>query len=657
MAVVLGVRFDESGAWGPQPADVTVAVEWFSAAAWGGSEKAELRVEGPVAGVEAAVGWLRRGVEVRNEHGSLVWSGFVQEVRLRQRERTVTVSLLELANRVKVVYTAPNAEDAAETEWAEDYDSIARYGTVERVESGGSEMTLDEAARLRDEVLAQRAAPALGLAADGGEGEVSALLMCVGWWSTLGWLFYERTGGRVEFAEGGGVTHPVGWALTSDQVGFWYKYLFHTPALLSGLQVGMQVWVSGSDDNERIYTIVKRATDAYVSVTADTIMFEEDDDIRDAAPGNLGVFRSPGMIRISGDGANNGFRIIEQVSATYLNVEQAFGGIVNYGAGPAITIEQGHHVEVTPRTTTETPGALVSLTTASTVAQAWRMPAGESWWLGSVWLRLRRVGTPAAGVTVDVRADSGGLPASTLTTATLAAGSAPETLQWVQVLFDNSWAPVADTVYWVVVSTTGGAADAYYEVDLDDETLAPEGEARLWDGSSWIAVTPAAASLLFKVWGAEDVTVILADVLGRNPLFSLVDVQAVGGVWRNPYATGDLSLLAAAEKLLALGTGGGARLTAEVAANQAVVVRSVAGAANTDWHWTDDSRLVAPGGGECETGWLPVGRFVWVDGLPRALGAQAVFVERAEFDGQTGRVRLMPAAALDPLRGRRFELG
>jgi hypothetical protein len=477
----------------------------------------------------------------------------------------------------------------------------------------------------------------------------------------LGWLFYARAGGRVEYAEGGGVTHPLGWALTSDQVGFWNKYIFHTPALLGGLQEGMRVWVSGSSVNNRIYTIAKRATDAYVTVTADTIHFEADDDIRDAAPGNLGGFRSIGMIRISNAGANTGYKVIEQVSATYLNVEHAFGGIVDSGGPVAgVTIEQGHHVEVTPRTSTEAPAATVSLTTASTVAQAWRMPAGESWWLGSVWLRLRRVGSPAAGVTVTVRADDGGAPGATLATATLAAGSAPTSLQWVQVLFDHTWAPVADTVYWVQVSTTAGAADAYFELDLDDETLAPEGQALLWDGSSWGAVTPTAASLLFKMWGAADVTEILRDVLVRNPLFSLVDVQAVGGVWRNPYATGDLSLLAAAEKLLGLGTGGGARVTTEVREGRAVVVRSVAGASDTDWHWTEDGRLVTAAGGECEFGLLPAGRFVWVDGLPRVLagaGIAAVFVERAELDVQSGRLQLTPAAALDPLRVRRFELG
>ncbi len=656
------VELETGGVWGARPEAATLDVEWFSAAAFGGPERAEVRVTGPAVAVEEIGGWLRRGVTIRNGNGAVVWGGFVHEVRIEQGGRTVGASMAEMANRVKVLYTADSADgvsESAETEWASDGNSIYRYGQIERMISAGSDLKPDEATLARDAELTQRKAPSLYLAGSGGATEVTGLLICLGWWQSLEWRYYERLTGRVEFDADAAsdAIHAVGWQLVSDQVGFFKQWIYHLGALLGALREDDSIVISGAGSNSGTRTVLKTANTEQVTVANTTIYFEAGDDIRDPGSG-MGDLRAPGMIQITGGGPNDGYRLIESASPRYLNVDSAFGGIVDYTPSATVTLVQGQQIETAPwSASAAAPGATVTIAKLSTIGQAWRMPAGESWRLASISLRVQRVGVPASGLVVEVKASSAGAPSgSALATATLT--NAPESMTWVRLDFDHSWSPTADTVYWIVVSTASYAADAYYEVELNASTLAPEGAAKVWDGSAWQALTTP-ASMPFKVWGGVDVIVLLDDILSDNPLFSVVDVQAVGGVYRHPYAAGELTGRAAVEKLMALGTAGGARLSAWADERRAVVVRSAAAVASTDWRWTADNRLTGPGGREMEPGLLPVGRFVWVDGLPRTLqeiGA-SVYVERAQYDARSGRMVLTPAAALDPLRAQTFELG
>jgi hypothetical protein len=661
------VELESGGVWSARPEAVTLTAEWFAAAALGGPERAEVRVAGPAAAVEEIAGWLGRGVTIRNEAGTAVWGGFVHEVRIEQNGRTVGASLAEMANRVQVIYTldAPDGSSAAaETEWASDSDSIFRYGQIERRLSAGSDLKPDEATQMRNAELARRKTPALylaGGASSAAAGSAGGLLVCVGWWQRLERRYYTRLTGRVEFEEdaenGGDAVHAVGWRLVSNQVGFYKQWLYHLGAQLGELREGDSIVISGAGSNNGTRTVAKTASEDVVSVANTTIYFEASDDIRDPGAG-MGDLRAPGMIHITGGGSNNGYRLIESASPRYLNVDGAFGGIVDYTPSGTVTIAEGHQIETTPWAgATAAPGATVTIEKHSTIGQAWRMPAGESWRLGSIALRVRRVGSPASGLVVEVKASSGGAPSgAALASATLT--NAPEGLTWVRLDFDHSWAPTANTVYWIVVSTASYAPDAFYELELNAATLAPEGQALVWNGSAWVALA-APASLPFKVWGGVDATVLLRDILSAHGLFTFVDVQAVGGVYRHPYAGGELTARAAAEKVMGLGTAGGARLAAWVDEQRAVVVRSAAAATGTSLRWDAQNRLVGAGGREVEPGLLPVGQFVWVDGLPRVLeefGA-SVFVERAQFDVRSGRLVLTPAAVLDPLAGGAFELG
>lgn len=650
------VSFDLRG--GAAPNTLQYTVEWFAAAALGGPERAEIRVQGPAETLWQMAAWLRCGVKIRNGNGSLVWHGFVNEVRIGQSGRTLGVSLAETYNRIRVRYTAVDADGvsaATETAWVEDADSIYLYGTREWQPSAGSDLMASEAELWRDQLLRVHAQP-MPVLSDGGE--EGGLLICVGWWSTLDWKYYENLSGRVEFDETGDVTHLVGWGLTSNQIGFWRTYIYHHGAQLQGLREGEKVVVAGSSSNNGTRTVSRAAVDEYAALTSTTIEFEATDDIRDAASG-MGSLRSPGMIRITGSALNSGYRLLEQASATYLNVEGAFGAIVDEAAGPSVTLAQGHHIETVETNTTEAPGATVTLSHYDRIGQAWQSAA--SWPLGKVALRVRREGTPSQPLTVEIQGNAAGAPNGTvLASATVAAVDVPTTMNWIWVQFARTWSPAAATLYWIVVRTAGSSVTDYYAVELNSETLAPDGQAVLWTGAAWTYVTPAAASMPFRVWGEVDAAVVLRDVLGAAPIWTVVDMPATLGWWINPYATGDLTALSLAEKLLGVGTSGGERLAATVAPDLALTVVARGEPGLADWHWAEDGALRMPGGLSVEEGMLPAGRLLWVDGVPEAWALQRLrtaFVERAQFDALTARHALTFAGSVDPLRRRGMELG
>lgn len=657
---MLTVGFDIGGNAAPMPDGLEFAVEWFSAHALGGAEKAEIRVSGAEDALWELMGWLRRGVTIRNGYGSVVWHGFVHEVRVTAGRRTVGVSLAELRNRIKVRYTTLDAEGASiysETAWLEDSQSIYAYGTHEWKPSAGSDLSDSEALRQQEQMLAFYGQPLPVLS--GSNDEAGGLLLCSGWWSALDWVYFESLSGRVEHDVSGDWQQAIGWRLTSTEIGFWQKRLFHLGAQLGALREGEKVVISGSGANNATRTVAGTASQEAVSVTATTISFVSSDDIFDSA-GGLGALRSPEMIRVSGDGDNDGFHLLEQASATALNTDTSLGGgLSTYAAGPSITIEQGHSIETAESGTTEAPGATVTVAHLDQVGQAWQTT--ESWPLGKVAIRCMRVGTPAQPLVVEMRSNSGGAPTGTvLASASVAAADVPTAMSWVWAQFDRSWSPTAATLYWLVVRTAGLSATDYFAVELDSEEIAPDGAALLWTGAAWTAVTPSAASLPFKVWGEVDAALVLADVLAASPMLVTVDVPVTMGVWLNPYAAGEQTALSVAKRLMGLGTTTGERLAATVGPERGVSVRALLAAGETDWRWGVDGLLRLASGGPVEEGLLPAGRFVWVDGVPQAWGLERLrtgFVERAQYDAESERVSLTFAEAPDPLRGQRVELG
>lgn len=162
----------------------------------GGPDYAEVELKGDINSLWAALQLLRCPLTIHNENQTPVWWGYVAEVSFAVKGIAVTVSLDGMKNKVAVAYShvEPGTQDVGErrtTAWAEDSASIAEWGQKESLETiDGASDALAES--VRDTVLGSakypRAIPAPA-AADG----ATAQLIARGWWSTLGWRYYQNS--------------------------------------------------------------------------------------------------------------------------------------------------------------------------------------------------------------------------------------------------------------------------------------------------------------------------------------------------------------------------------------------------------------------------------------------------------------------------------
>lgn len=138
--------------------------------------------------------WLGRSTIVKGPTMQTIWEGQLAEISITLGQRSRSVSLDTLANRVRMRYSLP-AGGASVTSPISDAASIAIYGTKDRVEAiaqtsaaAAAEAAVRALAQWR--VPAQRASTKIGT---GRLGEVSVDLLFRGWYWTLGWVLTSRT--------------------------------------------------------------------------------------------------------------------------------------------------------------------------------------------------------------------------------------------------------------------------------------------------------------------------------------------------------------------------------------------------------------------------------------------------------------------------------
>jgi len=174
---------------------ITMRLERQSWRAIGGPHLARIRVGGDITALWGLAEALRCPVELLDDHGEPRWWGYVAEVEVRVGGIALSVTLDSMANRIAVAYAYVTEGDVigsrATTSWAQDDESVAEYGTVERMESSSGDDSATAAA-LRDTTLAQLRWPQASLRVTPGGREVGATLHCRGWWDTLRWRYYDN---------------------------------------------------------------------------------------------------------------------------------------------------------------------------------------------------------------------------------------------------------------------------------------------------------------------------------------------------------------------------------------------------------------------------------------------------------------------------------
>lgn len=614
----------------------------YSGAAIGGYEQAEIAVSGARELIRETHRWLGYYVRIYNPRHNVVWFGRIMQTTTRRGKRTLTKSLDDMFNRITVAYSYDDANGDAQrgtTAAADDTNSQYLYGIKEQLQSQG-DTDATQAAALRDNALAQLSQP-IRIVALGSGGDPGGSLLCKGLWSTLGWRIFNQAGGLVEHDVTGTVEHLLGWGLTATTIGFLgtENRIHDINTRLEGLRQDDLIVVSGasSGGNNGTFTIEQSTTLEPDSYTAGTIRFEASDDIIDTA-GGMNFVQSNEMLLISGSavGGNNRYYFAkDDVAADHITVNP---NVTASAAGPSITIAQGHSVSVTGALTTEFPGASVTLTALGTkVAQSFTLPVNVTFLLSEVFVRAKRVGTPADNLSVAIFTDSAGSPGTAIETVSVVGTNMGEDMNWYQFLFSSANALVYGTTYWVVVTRTGSNdPDNYYMIDLSEDATYAGGAFKLWNGSVWVSRTPN-VDMPFKVWSHRQTTDQIGDMLtAGGQFFAAQDIQTASGRYSRQYRNSDQTAQAEIETLLKAGVSGGRRYLASVTHDRVVHVlqEPLYDGASAPLLTEDSVILETSGAAPWEPGRLPHGTWLTLtDELP---DDAAVFIERAEFDAMSG---------------------
>jgi hypothetical protein len=182
-------------------------------------------------------------------------------------------------------------------------------------------------------------------------------------------------------------------------------------------------------------------------------------------------------------------------------------------------------------------------------------PASSGWLAQEVWLQVRKQGSPADALKVELAADSGGAPGSVLGSGQLAAAEVPVDFRWVRV---GLTAPLTVSgPLWIVVSRTGGlSATNYYRLRVDETCSYAGGALWVWNGSSWANRSPA-ADLTFRLAGEVETSQQMLRLAGAAvPPLTGAQLWGASGVFSDPYCSGLRTVRAELEELLAGGAGG-----------------------------------------------------------------------------------------------------
>ncbi len=117
---------DGALSWGDVPASLRLDVQWYRSDVRGGPSAAEIEVLGGEADLRQISTWLRRPVEIRNAAGTLVWWGFVEEVRRTQGILTAGLNIEKLCNAISVAYSTSDGAGGSEqviSDWTTDATS------------------------------------------------------------------------------------------------------------------------------------------------------------------------------------------------------------------------------------------------------------------------------------------------------------------------------------------------------------------------------------------------------------------------------------------------------------------------------------------------------------------------------------------------------
>lgn len=234
------------------PGGLTFDVQGFSHAAMLGPDRATINVAGPEMALAGLLGLVRCPVEVVDDDTDrIVWWGFVEEAEAWLGGVKYRATMKNVSNRVKVGHTNPHStntelagvQEATETAWAANADSVTKYGQRELIKNLNN-ATAAAAANYRDTYLDAHKRPRRS-PVDIGAG-AGGQLSCRGWGDTLAWrhlLLESLAGGAYVFTDG-----DTPWVKPSQTYGLFMSFVPARTMTASLIQWYMRIDPTQPDD-------------------------------------------------------------------------------------------------------------------------------------------------------------------------------------------------------------------------------------------------------------------------------------------------------------------------------------------------------------------------------------------------------------------------
>lgn len=641
---MMTIEIETGGNSVPWPNGVAATVERYGGAATKGFDQAAVSANGPVDALWALLRWLGYRLRIRDESGETVWGGLINEVTLQLGAFEIGLSLEGMYNRIAVAYSTTDAGGSdvrATTAWAEDAESVARYGYKELLHTA-ADVAPAQATALRDTLLATLSKPNALLRLNGGA--PGATIRAVGLLETFDWRYYSQVAGLEEHTDGG-QEQALGQGLTATSIGFTQDGRLHDMGnRVDALPKDSNVQVTGSASNNGTHLLTASGRDGS-SYTANTIAIQPSDDLVDSAE-RLNFLSANDIFQLSGSASHNGYYRVKGGGAAAITVAPNVG---TEAAGASITLTQAGSIRTSSVFVNEMPGATVTMTVhGQKIAQSFSLAANTSWTVDQIAINLKKVGAPADGVTLQLCTDSGGAPGTVLAQTTVTAGLIFSTGSWVAFPLGNVVTLSYGVTYWISIFRTGSDnIDNYYIVAVDEDLGYGRGALRLWTGSAWVN-RATNADLCFRVLGAWETTRQIQEIYtASNQHFTALDIVTGSGVVSNQYRTGDSTALAEVQALAAAGATGGVRLLVATTPDWVLRVQVQPGSGENNLLLASDGRLRMPTGRLLPAGRLPTGQWVRLADVPANVDALAslanIFIERAEWSN--GALRLEPQGA------------
>lgn len=680
------------------PAAVAFKVGRYSWRDIGGPAQAQISATGNEAALWGLTGWLRYGVELLDETGDAVWWGYINSVTIEVGAVSVTYSLGNMVNRVRVVYQLRNADGTVEravTADADDALSQSYFGAVKERAVRGGDLSANAAIALRDETLARFKYFGAELEVRGNKTETPKVsIECLGYWQTLSWRLvsvangdqaqtqenqYGPYGFNVTYfpwgytngAKGDGWMRLGEYPSASDVATIAQSFTLPTsgstqPVYIENIQAMLKRNSTGSgnltmavySDNSGspgtlIYTMKTVAASKCNNADYDWVSFQADNSYSWLLPGTkYWAVLSRGQSYV-GDG-------IEWVGVTDnpdTNSQRTKQQLTAGGAWTTCSsnIAQGDvnlQVNVSHRESRLHLGANTSQTKIRQGFYCYRSNSTIS----AIKLRCFKAGNVSDNVVVKVIAADG---TTVLDTATFAASGLPNEFDWYTFTMNNTAALASGSTFYIELSRSGSvSANGFTAFAASLAKPYTLGNTQVWNGSAWGTPTPD-VQLLFEILTVQETTQQASSIIGDyGPLLGPVTISTASGIYGSPTRDGETDALQEIVSLLEAGTTNNRRELAKVLRNRSVLLYE-APAATATAYVNRAGELVDAAGIDVRMQTCPVGLWIGPFDITPAgasfapLGASDVFyVEEAEVEPERGVWRPRLRGQRDP-----FDLG